>query len=83
MEPQGQQGLAAQGQSQQGQMQQQGQMTVEMVVKALMEGARPEELVQMGVPQQMVEQAMMMLQQQSQPEARPGLAGAQLPTQGL
>jgi hypothetical protein len=54
------QGLAAQG------AQPQGQVTVEMVIEALMKGATPEQLLQAGVPREMIEQAIMIIQQQMQ-----------------
>ena len=48
-----------------GAQQQQG-ITVEDVVKALMQGATPEQLLQAGVPQEMIQQAIQILQQQAQ-----------------
>lgn len=41
-----------------------GMPTVEQVIQMLMEGADPEELVKMGVPPELVMQAVEMLQQQ-------------------
>ncbi len=53
--------------------------TVEQVVQALQDGAQPGQLLQMGVPQELIEQAMMLLQQAQQPQApvqeASGLAG--------
>jgi hypothetical protein len=48
---------------------QEGQgITIEDVVHALMNGISPEELVKSGVPVEMVKEAIMMIQQQSQGE---------------
>jgi len=78
-------GLAGIG-TQQGQGQ--GQITVEQVAKLLMQGVKPEDLLAQGVPQEIIEQAIAMLQaqmqqqqQQAQPQPAPqeGLAGMQLP----
>ena len=41
-------------------------ITIEDVIKALMQGATPEQLLQSGVPQEMIQQAIQILQQQSQ-----------------
>ena len=55
------------------------QMTVKDVIAALMQGIQPEDLVKMGVPEQMIQQAMMQLEQQTQPQdPNAGLAGMQL-----
>lgn len=73
--PQGLAGMSA-GQSQ-GQMPQgpdQQLPTVEEVIDMLLQGAKPEELIQMGIPEELIMQAMQMLQQQSAPEQ--GLASA-------
>ena len=73
--PQGLAGMSA-GQSQ-GQMPQgldQQIPTVEEVIDMLLQGASPEELVQMGIPEELIMQAMQMLQRQSAPEQ--GLASA-------
>jgi hypothetical protein len=44
--------------------QQQGQMpTVQQIVQALMQGATPEQLMQAGVPKELIEQAIALLQQ--------------------
>ena len=72
------QGLAAQAMQQEAQGQ--GQMpTVEQIIQLLMEGRTPEELIQAGVPQELVEQAMMIIQQEMQaqqqaPQNQGGLA---------
>ena len=69
--PQGLAGMSA------GQSQGTGEQmpTVEQVIDMLMQGASPEELVEMGIPEELIMQAMQMLQ--SQPEQAPqGLAGA-------
>jgi hypothetical protein len=42
------------------------QVTVEELVELLLQGITPEELMAAGVPQQLIEQAMGMLQQMSQ-----------------
>lgn len=73
--PQGLAGMSA-GQMP-GQMpQESGQQipTVEEVIDMLLQGAKPEELVQMGIPEELIMQAMQMLQKQSAPEQ--GLASA-------
>ena len=73
--PQGLAGMSA-GQMP-GQMpQESGQQipTVEEVIDMLLQGAKPEELVQMGIPEELIMQAMQMLQRQSAPEQ--GLASA-------
>ena len=55
---------------------QQQQVGVEQVAAMLMQGVTPEELVQKGVPVQVIEQAMMLIQQQQQVQAGDaGLAG--------
>ena len=88
MEPQGlaQQG-AQQGQPQQGMSQEQMMELVQQVAKLLMQGVSPEELLQKGVPQQVIEMAMQMIkqhqgagQEQEQPvpqgiQGEQGLAG--------
>ena len=73
--PQGLAGMSA-GKSQ-GQMPQgpdQHIPTVEEVIDMLLQGAKPEELVQMGIPEELIMQAMQMLQRQSAPEQ--GLASS-------
>ena len=64
-------GLAAQGV--------QPDVTVRQIVQALMSGASPEELVASGIPVEMIEQAMMAIQQQQTPPQNVGLAGMQIP----
>lgn len=49
------------------------QITVEQVVEMLKQGMTPEELVSAGVPQELVERAMMAIQQEMAPQE--GLAG--------
>ena len=68
------QGLAASGIGQGG-----GQMTIDQVIQAIMQGANPEDLLQMGVPQQLIDEAMKILMAQTQPPAQEGLAGMQVP----
>ena len=72
------QGMAAmgvpQGQPQVGA----SQMTVRQVIEAIMNGVDPEELAQMGVPQAVIDQAMMKIMEQTQPPAQEGLAGMQV-----
>lgn len=51
------------------------QITVQQVVQALMQGITPQELIEAGVPQAMVEQAMQVIMQQQESEQN-GLAGA-------
>ena len=73
--PQGLAGMSAgqpQGQMPQGHGQQ--MPTVEEVIDMLLQGASPEELVQMGIPEELIMQAMQMLQKQSAPDQ--GLASA-------
>lgn len=60
MEPQGQGGLAAQGQDQQ------MQQLLQKVIQALMQGAKPEDLVKSGVPPEIVQQAIQVIQQHQQ-----------------
>ena len=69
------QGLAGQGQ--------QGMDSVKEVVMMLMNGARPEDLIAQGVPEQLVAAAMQVVNEQmSAPEQGPvGLAG--MATQGI
>lgn len=54
----------------------QPKMGVQEVVAMLMQGMSPEELVQRGVPPELVKQAMILIQQQQQPRPEEsGLAG--------
>ena len=60
--------------------QEQTGMTVEYVIKALMQGISPEELIQQGVPIELIKQAIEMMQAQMQQEQD----GQQMPQeQGL
>ncbi len=53
------------------------QITMQQVVDALMKGIEPEELIEAGVPQEMVEQAMQVIMQEQQAsQEQSGLAGA-------
>lgn len=75
MEPQ-MEGMAAMGVPQGGQP----SMSLEEVIDALMQGAKPEELMAAGVPQELIEQAMMELSKVMQAApAEAGLAGMQVP----
>ena len=69
------QGMAAMGVPSQGGG---SQMTVQQVVEAIMNGVDPEELMAMGVPQAVIDQAMMKIMEQTQPPAQEGLAGMQV-----
>lgn len=53
------------------------QVTVGQVVNMLTQGMSPEEIVAQGVPQEIVEQAMMVIMRQQQPE-RVGMTGMQV-----
>lgn len=91
MEPQG---LAQQGQGQDGD---QGQDILMQIVKLLMQGVKPEELQAKGVPPEVIQQAMQMAQaqmqqgqgqpQQGMPQQQApmgqGLAGSQIPQGGM
>jgi len=75
----GQQGM---GLAQQGPQAPQGGISVEQVAQMLMQGADPQELLQKGIPAEIIKAAIQMLQQQqqaqqSQPQQapQPGLAG--------
>lgn len=68
------QGMAAMGVSQGGG----AQMTMQQVIEAIMSGVPPEELMAAGVPQAMIDQAMMQIMSQSQPPMQEGLAGMQV-----
>jgi len=65
-------GLAAQG----------SQQMMSQVVEALRQGISPEELVQRGVPQELIQAAVQILQQEAQaqqmPQEQMGLAGSQM-----
>lgn len=76
-------GLAAQGMQEQA-LPQQGEMDqmVVQVAQLIMQGATAEELLQMGVPQNVIDMAMQLVQSQQGSVAGPtqnaGLAGSQL-----
>ena len=70
------QGMAAMGVPQR--QPQLSQMTVQQVIDAIMQGANPEDLLKMGVPQELIDQAMMILMEQTQPPMQEGLAGMQV-----
>ena len=73
-------GLAAQSaQPQQGGNMQGAMPSIEEIVALLMQGIPPEELVQMGVPEEMIMEAISLLEQQM---AQQGAAQA-APDQGL
>lgn len=68
------QGMASMGMQGQG-----AQMTVRDVIEALMQGVLPEDLVKMGVSSELLQRAMLQLNQQTQPQdPNAGLAGMQL-----
>ena len=69
-------GLAAIG----AQVSKQEEMTVDQVVALLQQGVQPEELVQMGVPPAVIEQAVQVLTQTVTAVPNEGLAG--MATQG-
>ena len=71
------QGMAAMGVPQ-GQPQAGAPTTVQQVVDAIIQGANPEDLLAMGVPQSLIDQAMMILMEQTQPPMQEGLAGMQV-----
>ena len=55
--------------------QEQGGITIEDVIKALMQGISPEELVKAGVPPEMIQQAIQMMQSQMQGQQAPQQGG--------
>ena len=63
------------------------QVSVRQVVQMLMQGAEPEELVQMGIPEEMVTQAIQALMQQMQAQQpaqqEGGLAAMATPPAGI
>jgi len=79
------QGLAAQG----AQQPQASGVSVEQVVQALMAGTTPEELMQAGVPQEIIMQAIQIIEQQmaqqggGQPQAPQQPAPGGLASQGM
>ena len=71
------QGLAAMGGAQ-------PQITLKQVVEALMAGTSPDELMAMGVPEALIQQAMMQITQQTQPAPQEaGLAAMRIPQEGV
>lgn len=71
------QGLAAMGGVQ-------PQLTLKQVVEALMAGTSPDELMAMGVPEALIQQAMMQITQQTQPAPQEaGLAAMRIPQEGV
>ena len=68
------QGMAAMGMTPTG-----SRFTVAQVVEAIMQGVNPEELLAMGVPQEVIDKAMAKLMEQTQPPMQEGLAGMQVP----
>lgn len=72
-QPQGQ-GLAAQSQGKQ-------MPTVEQVIMMLQQGATPEQLLAAGIPEELLRQALQMMEQQGPQQQAPvpeGLAGMQM-----
>lgn len=61
------QGLAAQQAGMSGVQQTPSSITLEQVMQALVAGATPEELVQAGVPVELIKRAMQMINSQTQP----------------
>ena len=61
------QGLAAQQAEMGGVQQTPSSITLEQVMQALVEGVTPEELVQAGVPVELIKRAMQMINSQTQP----------------
>ena len=61
------QGLAAQQAGMSGAQQPPSSITLEQVMQALVAGATPEELVQAGVPVELIKRAMQMINSQTQP----------------
>ena len=61
------QGLAAQQARMGGVQQTPSSITLEQVMQALVAGATPEELVQAGVPVELIKRAMQMINSQTQP----------------
>lgn len=78
MQEQGLAGQAAMGGSGQGIGQGQAQM-VQEVARALMQGATPEQLIQQGVPAEVIQMAIEMIKAKTEapavPEEKAGLAG--------
>lgn len=61
------QGLAAQQAGMGGVQQTPSSITLEQVMQALVEGVTPEELVQAGVPVELIKRAIQMINSQTQP----------------
>ena len=63
------------------------QISVQQIVQMLMQGAEPEELVQMGIPEEVVTQAIQALMQQMQAQQpaqqEGGLAAMATPPTGI
>lgn len=63
------------------------QISVQQIVQMLMQGAEPEKLVQMGIPEEMVTQAIQILMQQMQAQQpaqqEGGLAAMATPPTGI
>lgn len=63
------------------------QISVQQIVQMLMQGAEPEKLVQMGIPEEMVTQAIQILMQQMQAQQpaqqKGGLAAMATPPTGI
>lgn len=55
----------------------QPQISIEQVINMLRQGMSPEELVQQGVPIELIKQAIAMVQQSSVPGGEVGLSGMQ------
>ena len=55
--------------------------TVEEIIQLLMEGAQPEELIQAGIPQELIMQAIQILEQQLAQQAPQQAQQQQLPPQ--
>lgn len=62
----------------------QPQITLEQVVEALMAGTSPDELMAMGVPEALIQEAMMQITKQTQPAPQEaGLAAMRIPQEGV
>lgn len=70
--------MQGQGMAAMGLPQQNAQMTMQQVIDAIMNGADPEDLLEMGVPQALIDQAMMKVMEQVSPQGQEGLAGMQV-----
>ena len=46
------------------------EQVIQEIVKMLMSGTKPEEIVQMGIPKELVQQAMQMMDQQQQQQGQ-------------